>query len=254
MTTPQIDPKIIQSLVAWVASLTPSVESIRVEVGAKGSSSQVGVIATQAKTAGQIVDLVVSLGKNSGWGEDENRKIRLYALTADKGTESTFQRTLPPPQASNGEIKTSDIGHIMIEMRKGQESLLATITHQADIQTRTIEILTDTISHREQTLSTVLEALIETESENAEERAKNLVLTHMVEADEPQESLQSTAVNLLETVVTNLTGGGEEEDPEAPTEEQLKYWFENDPWFADSIRSMFGNKEKPESDEKPKES
>ena len=124
-----------------------------------------------------------------------------------------------------------------MENRKGQTDLLHCIIEQARIQSRSLDTLSESLAHRECALATVLETMIEAERETAEVNAANMILEHHLDQGEPepQNAYQSAAAKVLEGLANNLVPGTHGDAATAPTEEQIKAWYQSDIWFKTAV-------------------
>ena len=224
-----------KKIVDWLRNLPESekIQSIKVEIGERGSAHLVGVL-TFDDNPEETGKEIISLSTDSGWGT-EHPKMRCYALNEQNNIKRTKQITIP----INGQRSTqvSDIQAIMIENRKGQTDLLHCIIEQARIQSRSLDTLSESLAHREFALATVLETMIEAERETAEVNAANMILEHHLDqGDPPQENAyQSAAAKVLEGLATNLVPGMGKPDETAPTEDQIKAWYQSDIWFKTAV-------------------
>ena len=234
--TPQKEKKMNQKIIDWcrlLASDEEKINHIKIELGERGNSTQIGLIQFHHESEDLARELE-RISIDAGWNADQP-KIRFYAISVDGKTHRTKQITLSTSIKKNTDI--SDVHALMLENRRGQDALLNCIVEQARIQSSSLETLSESLAHREFALATVLETLIEAERENAETSAANMILEHHLSSETPQQEnpYQNAAAKVLDGLDKSFVTHMEEENTTMPTEEQLKQWYENDVFFASSV-------------------
>ena len=235
----------------WIDTLPPAARQLKIELGARGSATRVGLIGIEE---GSPIDCdglgahVRSLAESAGWGagEGEETRLRIYALDSGSKILSSYTNTLKT------EVKApiSDIAALTKEHRAMLDKVLDTVVEQARIQTRTIDVLTETIAHREAVSAAALEAMVEAQGESAESNAMNMLLENALENHEAASNpYQATAGKALEAIIASLTGGGPpEEEHLAPSEEQVAEWYANDLFFQGAVKKLVAGEAQPETD------
>jgi len=237
----------------WLGTLTPKAMQLKIELGARGSATRVGIVDIE-QDSGSPIDCdgignhIRSLAESAGWGsmEGDETRLRLYALDSNSKIVSTYTQTLK--KEVQGPV--SDIAALTKEHRAMLEKVLDTVVEQARIQTRTIDVLTETIAHREAVSAAALEAMVEAQGESAESNAMNMLLESALENHEAASNpYQATAGKALEAIIASLTGGGHpEEEDLAPSEEQVARWYANDLFFQGAVKKLVAEEAQPETD------
>lgn len=241
-----------QKIVTWLRSLAKEekeIATIKIEIGERGNSTQVAIL-TYEDNPEELSREMANLATDAGWGH-EHPKARFYAVTVDGKTARTKQITIP----INGHTTTklSDVHALMLENRKGQDALLSCIVEQARIQSSSLETLSESLAHREFALATVLETLIESERENAETSAANMILEHhLAEGTEPhaENPYQSAAAKVLDGLAKTFVPGQESTEATTPTDEQVSKWYKEDVWFKQAVDNAI-RENTPPKDEHP---
>ena len=191
-----------RSVSSFLAELPEEVEIIKVEVGERGNSSQIGQV-TLTGDAEKDGSLITVMAMDSGW-KTEHSKLRLYAVTSEGKKLRTFQQTHKLEQPTSA---ISDTHAIMMESRKSMDLLLKTITQQAQIQSATVKTLSDTLAHREEVMVSCLESMIQSREEELETKAANYVLENalMHEAESNTDPYKETAAATLQGILGQLT-------------------------------------------------
>ena len=240
-------------LISWLRTLekeNSTIRIIKVEIGERGNSHQVANISYENNPE-ELSREMVTLAEDAGWGT-EHPKARFYAVDMEGKTQRTKQITIPVKGQNKTQI--SDVHALMLENRKGQESLLSCIVEQARIQSSSLETLSESLAHREFALATVLETLIEAERENAEVQAANMILEHHLDQETPQAEnpYQTAAAKVLDGLAKTFTPATtDNETPQSPTDEQVAEWYQNDGFFKDAVDKAIKSQQPGEPESHP---
>jgi hypothetical protein len=233
--------KIRREIKEWIAGLE-SVTQFKIEVGDKAQSTQIASIDADDPDPFDMAGEILTVAIEAGWSKGDTRKIRIYAMDKNNKTR-TFQRTLPENQNKENGIQ-SDVGHVMKSLESSLDKTLDTVIEMAQIHSASMATLSEVINHREHVSMALLEGFIDLSQDHADTQAANTVLEAIASDDAPANSYQQTATELLTGLVSQVTGlGGEQPNNDPPSEDQMRQWMEADPWFADTMRSMFKPKE-----------
>lgn len=241
-----------RTIETWLATLTPAAQQVKIELGARGSATRVGIVELERQDdslldCDGIANHIRGLAESAGWGpgESDEARLRLYALDSSSKILSTYQRTIA--KETTGPV--SDIAALTKEHRAMLDKVLDTVVEQARIQTRTIDVLTETIAHREAVSAAALEAMVEAQGESAESNAMNMLLESALENHEAASNpYQATAGKALEAIIASLTGVEPTREPERPTEEQVAEWYANDLFFQGAVKKLVAGEAQPETD------
>jgi len=198
----------LRSVSSFISELPDEVKIIKVEVGERGNSTQIGQV-TITGDFDKDSNLIVIMAEDSGW-KTEHSKLRLYGVNEEGKKLRTFQKTHKIEAPKTG---ITDTHAIMLESRKSMEMLLKTITEQAKIQSATVKTLSDTLAHREEVMVSCLESMIQSREEELETKAANFVLESalLTEAEKPQTNpYEETAAATLQGILGQITGASQE--------------------------------------------
>ena len=201
-----------QTLTQWFAGLPETTGAIRVRVGSGKTLPTVAVIALEeAKTArltdheALIVDSPEELGPRaeaealaSGWPE-EAPAARFHAYGVN-GKELCSKVVRADPQAAGAVSSDASI----------VRTLTDALVQMAGEGRRSLEIVTNTLSHREDMLADALQATMayRQDAQDAEVQAyvAKLVADEQLELEGDDDRLGSTATQILEGVANTLMG------------------------------------------------
>lgn len=235
--------KIKRELSEWIIGLGTDFHTFKIEIGNKSGSSQIGSCEA-GEVDKDLASHILEVARDAGWNTAEMRKIRIYAIDGNNKTR-TFQRTLPESHGNDKTPIQSDIGAVMKSLERGLDKTLNTVIEMAQIHSSSLSTLSEVINHREHVSMALLEGFIDLSQDHADSQAANTILEAMT-GDGDENGYQKTATDLLSGLIAHVTGGGNTESSLPPSAEQIKEWMESDPWFADSIRSLFQQGEKNE--------
>ena len=247
-----------KSIVQWVGAQTDDCAGIRIQLGTRAAGTQVGIVEVEGRGMAlpattvaysspfeQLARTVEDLALDAGWGSALGQEpvLRLYALDKKGKSISTYQRTAKA-QTSNSSV--ADIHALSREHRRALDKCLDTICEQAKTNTRTIDILTETLAHRESMMAHALEAMMDASQDATEQKAINAMLETALDnqgAGE-QDGLKSVQGQVLQSVMGLITGQGaapEEEDHNGSdmTAEQIYNLMKDNPMLRFDVSKLF---------------
>ena len=152
------------------------------------------VVEDRADLAYAIEDMAADAGY-----PDEHPTIRIDPHTAE-GRAGTSSYTCTQKN-SGDQVASSNAIAI--------ETLCSTVVSMARIQTKTIDVLTDTLAHREETMEQAIEALVQARSDQSDAEAESIATALIAEAQEPEtDPLKEAAARTLEGIVAHLAQNG----------------------------------------------
>ncbi len=239
------------SLMEWLDSLPDTVCGVRVRVGTHGNPPTVALITIGdvdlGKRSQDIAPIIVSDANamreqveqeaiGAGYPED-CPVIRLHAVDSAGRQIKSWQRT-----NKGGDIRPTD--HAGMAVSK----LADTVVAMAGEMRRTVDILSETLSHRENTLAEALDASLRWRQEAQDSQLAAMASEMMLDiAEEPADPLQESAARALDTVTSMFTGGmGAEPNGGGLDLESLKAWATQNPDIvAQWVREQTATSEPP---------
>lgn len=243
-----------KSIREWLNSQGDKCHGVRVQLGTRAAGQTVGIVGIEGRALSigdevpytstwedlprTIEDLALSAGWGSGLGQEST--LRLYSISAAGKSLTTYQRTASPERSQTGGI--SDVHALSMEHRRTTDQMLQTICEQARIQTRTIDILSETLAHRENLLAGCLESFLDAQTEAIEQRAANVMLEQALTDGEQENSLKSMQEQVLHGVMGLLGGQGAETEEEQETEltaEDIHKAMQSNPFLRFDVEKLF---------------
>ena len=252
-----------KSIAQWVTSQSEECAGVRIQLGTRAAGTQVGIVEVEGRGLDlpsttvpysspmeSLARTVEDLALDAGWGSALGQEpvLRLYALDKKGKSTSTYQKTAKA-QTSNTQV--SDIHALSMEHRRALDKCLDTICEQARTNTRTIDILTETLAHRESMMGHALEAMMDASQDAVEQKAINAMLETALDnqgAGE-QDGLKSVQGQVLQSVMGLITGQGaapEEEDHNGSdmTAEQIYNLMKDNPMLRFDVGKLFEDESK----------
>lgn len=252
-----------KSIPQWIDAHLEDCAGVRIQLGTRAAGTQVGIVEVEGRglslpsttvayssPAEQLSRTVEDLALDAGWGSALGKEpvLRLYALDKKGKTISTYQRTAKA-QAASGSV--SDIHALSMEHRRALDKCLDTICEQARTNTRTIDILTETLAHRESMMAHALEAFMDASQDATEQKAINAMLeTALDSSGGEQNGLQTVQGQVLQSVMGLITGQGaaQEEDNDSTntemTAEQIYNIMKDNPMLRFDVSKLFEDESK----------
>ena len=217
-----------KSIGEWLEMQGTKCSGVRVQLGTRAAGQTVGIVGIDGRALAigdevpytstwedlprTIEDLALSAGWGAGLGKEST--LRLYSLSGAGKNLTTYQRTASPERSQSGGV--SDVHALAMEHRRTTDTMLQTICEQARIQTRTIDILSETLAHRENLLAGCLESFLDAQQEAIEQRAANVMLEQALTDGGEEDGLKSMQEQVLSGVIGLIGGGAADEDEEPP--------------------------------------
>ena len=241
-----------KTIVEWLSGLGDKCHGVRVQLGTRAAGQTVGIVGIDGRALAigdevpfsstwddlprTIEDLALSAGWGGGLGQEST--LRLYSLSAAGKNLTTYQRTATAERTQSGGV--SDVHAMAMEHRRTTDTMLQTICEQARIQTRTIDILSETLAHRENLLAGCLESFLDAQQEAIEQRAANVMLEQALTEGEEQDGLKSVQEQVLNGVIGLIGGGGGEEEPSPEMKAQDIYdAMKENPFLKFDLQKLF---------------
>ena len=257
-----------KTIAQWVESQGDKCAGVRIQLGSRATGTTVGIVEVEGRglemnqttiayssPVDQLARTLEDLALESGWGSalGQESVLRLYSLDKKGKPITTYQKTAKA-QPSAGQV--TDIHALAMEHRRAMDKALDTICEQARTNTRTIDILTETLAHREGLMAHTLEAYLESAQDATETRAANIMLESALDNGEQADSLRSMQGQVLQQVMGLLGGGappGEGEQASTDdglTAEQIYKAMSENPMLRFNVSKLFDTPtEHPATDE-----
>ena len=244
-----------KSIAQWVNSQSEDCAGVRIQLGTRAAGTQVGIVEVEGRGLDlpsttvpysspmeSLARTVEDLALDAGWGSALGQEpvLRLYALDKKGKSTSTYQKTA---KASTSNTQVSDIHALSMEHRRALDKCLDTICEQARTNTRTIDILTETLAHRESMMGHALEAMMDASQDAVEQKAINAMLESALDNGQESDGLKSVQGQVLQSVMGLLGGqvsapAAEEEEQELTAEQIYKMMSEN-PMLRFNVGKLF---------------
>ena len=243
-----------KSISEWLNSQGEKCHGVRVQLGTRAAGQTVGIVGIEGRALAigdevpytstwedlprTIEDLALSAGWGAGLGQEST--LRLYSISAAGKSLTTYQRTAAPERSQSGGV--SAVHALAMEHRRTTDQMLQTICEQARIQTRTIDLLSETLAHRENLLAGCLESFLDAQQEAIEQRAANVMLEQALNEGEEQSGLKSMQEQVLSGVIGLIGGGAADGDGDEENElsaDEIYKAMQSNPFLKFDLQKMF---------------
>ena len=204
----------------------------RIRVGSGGNPPTIGVVAAEEDAAriqkrfksqtvaavpfAELASAIEEMAADAGW-PDEYPTLRIHSITADGKAGPSYANT---KRTSDGTVEGSSATSI--------DALCQTVVRMAQIQTKTIDILTETIAHSKEMEELSAQRWLEARQDQLEAEAETMATALLAEAEQPETSaFQDAALTTLQQVATKPTA-----PPPSVTVENVIGLLEADPHLA----------------------
>ena len=226
-----------KSIFDYVDGLGERYTGYRIRVGSGGNPPTIGVVAAEedadriqkrfksqtvsAVPFAELASAIEEMAADAGW-PDEHPTLRIHSLTADNKAGPSYANT---KRTSDGTVEGSSAVSI--------EALCQTVVRMANIQTRTIDILTETIAHSKEMEEHAAHRWIEARQDQLDAEAETMATSLLAEAEQPDNSaFQEAALSTLQGVAAKLTAA-----PPQFTVENVISLLQSDPQLAIDLAS-----------------
>ena len=248
-----------KSIAQWVQGQGEKLAGVRVQLGNRSTGTSVGIVEVEGRgldMSGPTVpyscpiaplpQFLEELALDAGWGGELGREpvLKLYSLDKKGKAITTFQRTARKPVAAG---QVTDIHALAMEHRRAMDKALDTICEQARTNTRTIDILTETLAHRESMMAHALEAFMDSSQDAIEQKAINAMLETALDGGQQEDSLKTVQGQVLQSVMGLLGGqtADEQADEQEMTAEQIYKAMSENPMLRFDVGKLFETESKP---------
>lgn len=254
----------------WLESQGEKCAGVRIQLGSRATGTTVGILEIEGRgltlsdvTVPYSADVeaaprvVEDLAIDAGWGGGIGQEtvLRLYAMDKRGKSISTFQRTATKDSRPGAQL--TDVHALSLEHRRTLDKLLDTVCEQSRIQNKSLDIMTETLAHRESLMAGILESFLDSQIETAETKAANYVLESALEG-EGQNSTQTIQGQVLQSVMGMLGGTVEEDGEESElTAQQIYDAMKKNSFLKFDLENLFaqdGAKDVPTEDATGEES
>jgi len=221
-----------KSIYDYIDGLGERFTGYRIRVGSGGNPPTVGVVAVDADAdriqsrfksqtvaavpQEELASAIEEMAADAGW-PDENPTLRIHSITCDGKAGPSYANT---KRTSDGTLEGSSATSI--------EALCQTVVRMAQIQTKTIDILTETIAHSKEMEEMSAHRWLEARQDQLAAEAESMATSLLAEAEQPESTaFQDAALTTLQQVANRLTS-----PPPTVTVETLIGLLEADPQLA----------------------
>ena len=253
-----------KSIEEWLSKQGDKCAGVRIQLGSRATGTTVGIVEIEGRglklsdvtvpysapidgAPRVIEDLALDAGWGGGMGQEST--LRLYSMDVRGKSLSTYQKTAKNDTRAGAQL--SDIHAISLEHRKTLDKLMDTLCEQSRIQTKSLDIMTETLAHRESLMAGILESFMDAQIESAETRATNFILETALEGGAEKEGVRSLQGQVLQQVMGLLGGPAADpgEDGEELNAEQIYQAMKSNPFLKYDLEELF-NKAANEEDGK----
>lgn len=212
----------------WLESQGEKCAGVRIQLGSRATGTTVGILEIEGRgltmsdvTVPYSADIeaapraIEDLAIDAGWGGGIGQEsvLKLYSMDKRGKSITTFQRTATKDSRPSAQL--TDVHALSLEHRRTVDKLLDTVCEQSRIQNKSLDIMTETLAHRESLMAGILESFLDSQIETAETKAANYVLESALEGDS-KEGMQSLQGQVLQGVMGMLGGSGPEDGDDPP--------------------------------------
>jgi len=216
----------------YIDGLGEQFSGYRIRVGSGGNPPTIGVVAAEEDAARiqkrfksqtvaavaqeELASAIEEMAADAGW-PDEHPTLRIHSITADGRAGPSYANT---KRTSDGTVEGSSATSI--------EALCQTVVRMAQIQTKTIDILTETIAHSKEMEEMSAHRWLEARQDQLAAEAESMATALLAEAEQPENTaFQDAALATLQQVATKLSA-----PPPTVTVETVIGLLEADPGLA----------------------
>ena len=242
----------------WLEGQGEKCAGVRIQLGSRATGTTVGIVEVEGRglalsdvtvaysateEAAPVVIEDLALGAGWGGGIGQEAVLRLYSMDSRGKSISSYQKTAMKDTRPGAQL--TDIHAISLEHRKTLDRLLETVCEQSRIQNKSLDIMTETLAHRESLMAGILESFLDAQMENAETKAANFVLENALANEGEGEGVQSLQGQVLSQLM-GILGGPVEEEQSKPTAQDIYNAMKEDSFLKFDVEQLFKDEEQNE--------